>query len=134
MLFWTVVFIIGNLYWIFLAPTKLFDNFDAKVFDGLDKEQIKEKLLETGLIKMGYIAILLLVWNIAEFIYKICALRVDPLIYPTVVVLLYEILMFLFVCKRKEKYKHKTVSRIFRLFNGLIFIVYFSYMFYVLVF
>lgn len=134
MLFWTVVFFTGNLYWMFLAPLKLIGDFDNESFKGLSKDQTEEKLLKSPeFIKAILVACLLFLWNVAEFIYRISALKIDPLVYPTIAILLYDILTILFGSKITKKYNIKTPSKIYRIINGLIFVTYFGYMFYVLV-
>ncbi len=145
MLFWTVVFFTMNLVLLVRKPFR-----DALIKTGelnIQKAEgkITEKEFNEKVLNHGCIVLLFLPAFIGELIYLIYAIKIDPMIYPSVILLAYLIIGTVFNKTKKndlvseegrqkyrlELYKGKTLKS--ALIN-LIYCCYFGYMFYVLVF
>ncbi|OME55564.1 hypothetical protein BSK59_13905 [Paenibacillus odorifer] len=150
MVFWTIVFFAISFYGIFkgsvFAPSiKTTTKINIEIAEGGDKEKLGIEFLKKGCFPL----VMAFVFVIAEIIYLINALSVDPYKYPTIAVILIIIFTFIFAKSKNKKYDDMSKSELEKekakllinknitiksFLNAIVWSLYFGYMFYVLVF
>jgi hypothetical protein len=151
MVFWTIVFFAVSLYGVFrgsiFSPSgKKLKEISIKMTEG-NKEDENKLAIEA--LKAGCFPVIIgFTMIIAEVIYLIAALTYDNYKFPTIVAILLIIMSFVFNKNNKQikdmsadeltiekakliKQKSVTLGSIVK---GLLWTVYFGYMFYILVF
>lgn len=145
MLFWTVVFFTVSLIFLVREPFKEMTIKAGELYIQKAQGKLTEKEYNEKALKSISWVFLILPLFLGEIIYLICAIKIDPIIYPSVILLAYMIINM--VCNKTKKnelnteediqkyrmnlYKGKTLRSI--IYN-LICCGYFGYIFYVLVF
>jgi hypothetical protein len=152
MVFWTIVFLTyalaclvnGNLFYNIMKKNGLLLIQQAEVTTKEEKEKIGKEILKNALPMFFTLPIVF-----GMFIYFICALSVDILKYPTIITLFYALIVTIVSNKNKtpkvdltteegrirakiniEKMKRYSFKGVI---TQLIYVTYFSYMFYLLV-
>ncbi len=146
MLFWTVVFFTMNFIFLFRVPFRETNIKIAEIYIQKAEGKITEKEYNNQIFKQSWHMFFLLLLFLGEMVYLISALKVDPLKYPTIILLVYFIINFavmklnksvdLSTEEAKIKYRMKAYkSKTFKsILTNLIYCGYFGYMFYYLVF
>ena len=143
MLFWTIVFLTFNLFLLIRNPMKEISIKLGEVC--INKAEGKIVKEETIISQILIIFLVILPLWIGEVIYLIYAIKLDPLIYPSIILLGYIIISCLFIKAKNpklntkeeiEEYRKEIYSdrKFKRILVNIIFCIYFVYMFYVLVF